>query len=210
MFEFGSMFGNPWEGGFQPPQSFAPGVTNNPIAPPVDLAAQMAQGLASAGIRPGQFFANPQAAAPVLQPPGGTPDGNVWDPTPVDMPGGQPVSLGSRTAATEPRAAGQPSYTPEQESLSTQGMDASATGSSQDKKAGEKSSFDKFAEGLRGVQAPKPPDVVKPSTPGIVPPRGDIKTGELLAMLLAAASAGGGGGVKPATTLNASLKGAFG
>lgn len=205
MFEFGSGFGSPWDfgTGMQSPQFFGPGGNNMPVAPQVDLAAQMAHGLASAGIRPGQFFANPSAAAPILQPPGGTPEGNAWDPTPVDMPGGAPVTLNSRVGA------GQPSYTPAEESASTQGMDASATGTSGDK-AGGKSSFDKFAEGLRGVQAPKPPDVVKPSTPGIVPPRGDIKTGELLALLMGMQPQGGTPGLKLPPTLGASLKGVHG
>lgn len=186
--------GNPWDfgTGFTQPPTFMPGAATMPVMPQVDLAEQFAAGMASRGIRPQQFFADPSVALPPQ--PAASP--NVWDPTPVDTPGGNPVSM-----------PGQPSS---QMPLSPAATDASATGTEGEAAAGKQKSFgDKLQEGLRGVKAPTPPAAQTVRSPGAPEPKGQIKTGELLSLLLAMQPAGAQAGLKLPPTLGASLQGAY-
>lgn len=184
--------GNPWDfgTGFTAPPSFGAG-NSMPVMPQTDLAAQMAQGMAMRGIRPQQFFADPSVAVP--QPPTVSP--NVWDPSPVDMPGGNPASIPGQPRTQMP--------------LTMPGAEASATGTPGEAKKAGGSFGDKLQEGLRGVKAPTPPAPQQVRTPGAPEPKGQIKTGELLALLLAMQPAGAQAGLKLPPTLGASLQGAY-
>lgn len=183
-----SFFGSPWDfgTGFAPQQSFMPGTMNQPVMPQVDFAGQMAQGLASQGIRPQQFFSNPAVAQDLFQPPAaGT---NPWDATPVGTPGGSPTPL--------PMPA------------SPQAESALAAAPGQVGAAKEKTMSEKFAEGLRGVKMPAKPEVQKVSTPALRQQASTVKPGELLALLLGMQPGGGAAaGVHP--SLGGALQGMF-
>lgn len=174
--------------GFQAPQTFGLG-NATPVVPQIDLAAIAAQHLASQGIRPGQFLQNPAmfgqmpgggaGAFPSPQPPAAS----VWDPTPVTNPGGAP--LPTPAAGSAPAAPGAPL---DITSDSQKGTEASAQGTSADKKGKEP---DKLLDTLRGLKAPAPPTPQTIRSPAAPDARGSIKTGELIA-LLTALQAGGG------------------
>lgn len=63
-----------------------------------------------------------------------------------------------------------------------------------------------LATALRGVQAPKPPEVQKVSSPSAPRPQNTIKGGDLFAMLSALNAAPGAGGLKLPATLNEAIK----
>lgn len=188
------MVGSPWD--FGTGNALQLGMGGMPAAPPVDLASIMAQGMASKGIRPEQFFSNPTVAQEALQPP--PPMQSEWDPTPVAMPEGpamRPMMPQAPTNATP---------------LPTGAAEASAAGSPAEKKAaGEKSMSEKFAEGLKGVKAPTPPAAQTVKTPSAPEPKGTIKTGELLSLLLTLGPSMDAG-LKLPPTLGQSLKGVYG
>jgi len=207
--DFGGMgtMTSPWDfgTGFQVPQSFVPGAMNQPVAPPVDLAKDMAMGLAQSGIRPGQFMANPAIAAPVLAPPVTPTMNNAWDATPVSMPGGPKVDLPDQQPMSAPAAANPNVQADEATEASAGGTPGEA------KKAGEKTMAERLTESLKGVRPPTPPTPQTVRTPA-APQLGAIKSGELLALLAALGQGGGqagAGGLKVTPTLGATMKGMY-
>lgn len=195
-----SMFGSPWDfgTGFMQPPSFGSG-NSMPVMPQPDLTQMFAQGMAAQGIRPQQFLQNPQAAIQAVAPePSMGAGANPWDPTPVDMPGGKPVSLASAAAPM-----GNPNIqTDDPLQAQAGGAPAEVAG------AKEKTIGEKLQESLKGVQAPKPPEVQKVGTPSAPQPNANIKAGELLQMILGLSGQVPQKIVPP--SLNASMKGAFG
>lgn len=192
--------GSPWDfgTGFLQPPTFGAG-GSLPVMPQTDLAQGFAQQIAAQGIRPDQFMANPGAAMQNMQPQG-TPSSagsNPWDPTPVDTPGGPPVSLGGRTSENPNIQTDDPAQ-------------ASAEGTPADAAAGKQKGWgEKLAETLKGVKAPTPPTPQTVRTPSAPDNRHTIKAGELLSMLLSMQTPSAQAGLKLPSTLGAAAKGIF-
>jgi hypothetical protein len=185
-----SNFGNPWEVGTGFLGGTGMGGTQ-PLAtmPQLDLPTMFANGLAAQGIRPSQFFANPEIARDIVSPP---PMQNPWDATPDTGPPSMPWS---RDVAQH-----------------TQTDDAQASAENDLKTAKEGTIADKFASALRGVKMPEAPP--RPETPKIerspsapAPPgaRG-VGQSELLQFILAALK-GQQAAPRQLPTLGASLRG---
>ncbi len=200
-----SYFGSPWDfgTGYSQPPTFGIG-GGMPVQPQTDLSQLFAGGLAAKGIRPDQFFQDPQAAAQAIQPQGGA-GSNPWDATPVDMPGGPPVSVPGQPSSGAPPS---PTLGANPNIQAEEAASANAEGNSDQQQEAKKKSFgDKLAETLKGVKMPVPPAPQKVSSPN-APKVEQIKGGELLSLLLGLQS-GATAGLKPPLTLNNSLKGAF-
>ena len=197
-----SFFGSPWDFGTGFTAPFGTGGESFlPQMPQMDLPSMFANGLAAQGIRPAQFFANPQLGASVLNPSPQQP--NVWDPTPVATPGGEPTMLpGTPGRGPNPNV-----------QTDDIGGGASAEGSEEERRrAGRETMADRFAKGLRGVRMPEPPKPQTVRTPDAPRPGAAIKSGEILQLLLAAMQGGGAGGaagLKLPATLGGALQGAF-
>lgn len=173
---FLSNFGNPWEmgTGFAQPQSFMPGTMNQPVMPQMDLPSMFANGLAAQGIRPQQFFQNPEAAMQSIMPSPEQP--NVWDPTPVPGP---PMMPGTRDVAGNPNV------------QTDDASGAQAGGASGDMQRAKQGTIaDRLTAGLRGLQGPtappKPEMMQAARAPAPPDARGRVEAGELLKLLLAA------------------------
>lgn len=194
-----SFFGNPWDfgTGFTQPPTFAPGTGTMPVQPQFGLPEAFANGMAAQGIRPQQFFQNPEVARDVIQPPAPQAAESPWDATPVSMPGGAAAPLVPNNPAVQPNA-----QTP-------LGTDASAAGSPMDATKKEKPFGEKLAETLKGVKMPVPPTPQKVGTPGAPHPSGSIKTGELLSMLLSMQPGGAQQGMQLPQTLGSALQGVY-
>lgn len=195
---FFSNFGNPWEmgTGFAQPQSFMPGTMNQPVMPQMDLPSMFANGLAAQGIRPQQFFQNPEAAMQSIMPSPEQP--NVWDPTPV--PG----------SPQPPMMPGGNNYAGAGNSPNLQADDAQAGGASRDMKTAKEGTIaDRLVAGLRGMQgptAPPQPQMMQAArAPAPPDARGRVEAGELLKLLLAANAGPATRALPP--TLGAALQG---
>lgn len=180
---------DPWEigTGFMVPPTAAVG-GGMPVAPSMDLPSMLAGHLAAQGIRPQQWLQNPGLfhGAPSAPFTGNEADADVWDPTPVATPGGP--AIGANPVAPpplNPGAVATPAISaPADTGLS--GLEASATGTTAEKKGEPAKPGDSFLAALKGVQAPKPPAVQTIRSPAAPEPaKQAIKSGQLLALLTA-------------------------
>jgi len=207
---FGSLFGgSPWDFGLGFNQPFGFGLSGPPTPPPVDLSG-MASSFAQQGIRPDQFMANPQAAvAAAAPPPAPTATDNAWDPRPdVPIPGASRSTALPLSQAPVSQTSGQPIATAADATATPLAADTSAAGTTPDLKAAKEKSFaDRLSETLRGVKMPTPPTPQTIRTPSVPEPKGNVKAGQLLAMLLNAAPQGAQAGLKLPPTLTGAIGG---
>ena len=115
--------------------------------------------------------------------------------------GGKPGEVG---AALTGQTAGPMDITSQAQKAGVAAQSGSTDVSAQSK---DKSKLDKFAEALKGVQAPKSPELQRLSTPNAPRPTTQIKGGDIIALLQAMGQqAGGGTGYSLPSTLGAALR----